>query len=119
MGAGGLDTWDGQDWTGECRIKKDQNGCADAYCGETKDGYRVLRDAGQIKQQPKVEGPWADHQHSRKERSARHSQSWNNEFAFAWEVGMFWNLTDIDLATGRPVRKLAIQDQQEAYICIP
>jgi len=100
--AGGLDTWDGQDWTGECRIKKDQNGCADAYCGETKDGYRVLRDAGQIKQQPKVEGPWADHQHSRKERSARHSQSWNNEFAFAWEVGMFWNLTDIDLATGRP-----------------
>ena len=75
--AGGLGGWDGEDWTGGCRIKKDQSGCADAYCGETKDGYRVLLDAGRIKQNAKVEGPWADYQHSRKERAARHAQRFN------------------------------------------
>ena len=100
--AGGLEGWDGQDWTGECRINKGTRACKKAYCGETKDGYRVLRDAGQITQGAKVEGAWANHQDNKKERAARHAQSWNNEFAFAWEVGMFWNLTDIDAATGRP-----------------
>jgi len=100
--AGGLDGWDGKAWTGECRINKGTRACKKAYCGETKDGYRVLRDAGQIKQGAKVEGAWADHQDNKRERAARHAQSWNNEFAFAWEVGMFWNLTDIDAATGRP-----------------
>ena len=100
--AGGLGGWDGQGWTGECRINKDSKGCKDAYCGETKDGHRVLLGAGKMKQLPKVEGPWAEHQDSNKERAARHVQSWNNEFAFAWEVGMFWNLTDIDPATGKP-----------------
>ena len=70
----------GQDWTGECRINKDHVGC------------KVLRDAAQIKQQAKVEGPWADHQNDREERAWRHVQSWNKQFAFAWEVGMFWTL---------------------------
>ena len=78
--AGGLEGWDGQDFTGKCRINKAFPGCKDAYCGKTKDGHRVLLGAGQIKQLQKVEGPWAEHQESRKERMARHAQSWNNEF---------------------------------------
>ena len=78
--AGGLEGWDGEDFTGKCRINKAFPGCKDAYCGKTKDGHRVLLGAGQIKQLQKVEGPWAEHQESRKERMARHAQSWNNEF---------------------------------------
>jgi len=100
--AGGLESWDGNNFTGECRIKKSQRGCSEAYCGTNEHGQRVLLKSGQTKQWPKVEGPWAEHQDDVTERRNRHAQSWNNEFAFPWEVGMYWNLTDVDPATGKP-----------------
>ena len=30
---------------------------------------------------------------TKKERQERHGRAWRNEFAFAWEVGMYHNLT--------------------------
>merc|ERR1711936_631447 len=87
--AGGLESWNGNNFTGECRIKRSQRGCSEAYCGTNEHGQRVLLKSGQTKQWPKVEGPWAEHQDDATERRNRHAQSWNNEFAFPWEVGMY------------------------------
>ena len=52
--AGGLESWDGNNFTGECRIKKSQRGCSEAYCGTNEHGQRVLLKSGQTKQWPKV-----------------------------------------------------------------
>ena len=38
----------------------------------------------------KVEGPWRE---GLTDQSNRHYHGWNNQFAFPYEIGLFWNLT--------------------------
>merc|ERR1711962_1200150 len=85
-GCDGCLNWKGMDWE---RMKPDDETKRFAY---PADNFTTTSN----------QGPWAEHQDDATERRNRHAQSWNNEFAFPWEVGMYWNLTDVDPLTGAP-----------------
>ena len=42
--------------------------------------------------QPQITGPFSEDM-SNKEKQYRHNCGWDNQFAFPYEIGMYWNLT--------------------------
>ena len=80
----------------KCVSKLDSNGhcsefhpsCKNAYCDENN----VVHDGRISDPDPEVVGPWTEDL-SDIELQNRHNCGWNNQFAFPWEVGMFWNMT--------------------------
>jgi len=88
---------DGYDTNGTCIMTPyGARRCGNAYCDEDNILRGALLDGGD----QKVEGPW--HPNATDQRY-RHSSGWNNQFAFPWEVGMYWDFTTSRAAGQRPV----------------
>ena len=74
------------DSNGECVINtKDKRMCSEAYCDENK----VVIGAKLEGAQRSVSGPWEGKNPG--DIATRHSQGWSNQFAFPWEIGLYWN----------------------------
>jgi len=80
-----------------CVEKVDSNGtcvisttwgrkCQNTYCDENN----VEHNSSLAGVDPQIEGPWTD---NATDQRWRHSESWNNQFAFPWEIGLYWNFT--------------------------
>ena len=76
----------GFDSSGQC--KYDNKLCKNAWC----DANNVVHDGKYTPIGKEVIGSWSPDL-SVKERNSRHTQSWNNQFGFPYEIGLFWNLT--------------------------
>lgn len=73
--------------TGHCVFSDTyKSKCANAWCDEN----RVEHGAGLDRVKPLIETPWYP---NATDEMARHTQAWSNQFAFPWEVGMFWNFS--------------------------
>ena len=51
----------------------------------------ILHDSKYQEPYDDVEGPYNSSDPS--EKQTRHNIGWNNQFAFPWEIGAYWNLT--------------------------
>jgi len=71
---------------GECLIDTTQPECASAWCDEN----RVERDVDYDGPLAPVTGSWSA---DVPDAQVRHNTGWDNQFAFPWEIGSFWNLT--------------------------
>ena len=71
---------------GECVMNTKDRLCKNAYCDENL----VVRGAGLEGASRAVSGPWVDNQ-SPFDIAMRHSQGWSNQFAFPWEIGMYYS----------------------------
>ena len=60
--------------------------CGNAKCDED----RIVSGMSKKRTQQKVEGPWKA---GLKDQQQRHNQGWSNQFAFPYEIGLFWKLT--------------------------
>ena len=78
----------GHDENGQCIISQEFWACRNAWCDE----HNVLHDVGPYSAFPEATGPWKEDL-SNMEKNRRHAQAWNNQFAFPWEIGMYWNIT--------------------------
>jgi len=70
---------------GTC-VMQNVGACKNAWCDENNVEHGAKLDGGN----PVVEGPWHENATDQK---WRHASGWNNQFAFPWEVGMYWNFT--------------------------
>ena len=73
--------------TGQC--DKDERWgkkCANVTCDENG----VQHGAALAGADPEVVGPWTE---EATDQTLRHSAGWNNQFAFPWEIGLYWNFT--------------------------
>ena len=75
----------GVDSNGQCEI---YDKCTDAWCDKNK----VVHGGRLEGVMPELHGPWSEDM-SGNEKQQRHNTGWNNQFAFPWEIGMYWNLT--------------------------
>ena len=64
------------------------NLCKNAVCGENN----VVQNPQVQNVQPQITGPFSEDM-SNKEKQYRHNCGWDNQFAFPYEIGMYWNLT--------------------------
>jgi hypothetical protein len=71
---------------GTCVIDTDEGPCANAYCDENLIEIGVEPDGAFAV----VNGSWYD---GVSDARVRHNTGWNNQFAFPWEIGAYWNLT--------------------------
>ena len=82
----------GVDSDGQCKFRLDNNAwkrwCGKAWCDENN----IVHDGKTAIQKSEPIGPWTEDL-SYQERQSRHYQGWNNQFAFPYEIGMYWNLT--------------------------
>ena len=62
--------------------------CKNAVCGENN----VVQNPQVQNVQPQITGPFSEDM-SNKEKQYRHNCGWDNQFAFPYEIGMYWNLT--------------------------
>ena len=62
--------------------------CKNAVCDENN----VVHNPTIGNVQPQITGPFSEDM-SAKEKQYRHNCGWSNEFAFPYEIGMYWNLT--------------------------
>ena len=77
------------DSDGRCIINQEIKVCREnAWCDESN----VLHDGGLTRVYPEAVGPWSEDLPD-VEKHHRHGQGWNNQFAFPWEIGMYWNIT--------------------------
>lgn len=72
--------------TGQCVIDEAYGRCKDVWCDENN----VEHGAGLQTVDPLITTPWHP---NASDAMARHVQGWSNQFAFPWEVGMFWNFS--------------------------
>jgi len=75
------------DANGTC-IKSDVWGkkCENVWCDEN----HIEHGASLAGPDPEIVGPW--HENATDQRW-RHSGGWNNQFAFPWEIGLYWNFS--------------------------
>merc|ERR1711892_1541771 len=73
------------DTNGTCVIKN-RSRCKDTWC----DANNVQHGAYLENVAPEVVGPWTE---NATDQQQRHSSGWNNQFAFPWEIGLYWNIS--------------------------
>lgn len=71
---------------GKCVIDTSLNKCKDAYCDENN----VEIGVSTTSVNDPVVGAWSA---DASDLQNRHNSGWNNQFAFPWEIGLYWNLT--------------------------
>ena len=71
---------------GQCVIDTGNPMCTDAYCDENN----VVIGARLEGATTPVSGPYTDE--SPMQIALRHGPGWNNQFAFPWEIGFYWNI---------------------------
>ena len=77
----------GHDENGQCIINQIHK-CRNAWCDE----HNVVHGVAPLPAYPEATGPWTEDL-SDEEKIRRHCQGWSNQFAFPWEIGMYWNIT--------------------------
>merc|ERR1719483_861574 len=73
------------DTNGTCVIKN-RSRCKDTWC----DANNAQHGAYLENVAPEVVGPWTE---NATDQQQRHSSGWNNQFAFPWEIGLYWNIS--------------------------
>jgi len=88
---GDRDCVTGIDENDQCIIDKSSRRMQ-AICGKTKcDADRIVSGAGKRRPSPKVaDGPWKS---GLRDQQNRHYQGWSNQFAFPYELGLYWKMT--------------------------
>ena len=76
-----------EDWK---PILKSNHNCKDAWVDENN----VVHGARYMKSLEVCEGPYSEvDKTDKREVDLRHTTGWNNQFAFPWEIGAYWNLS--------------------------
>ena len=73
------------DSNGQCVINTKDRLCKNAYCDENL----VVHGSELEGAMRPVSGPWTGKNPA--DIAARHNQGWSNQFAFPWEIGLYWN----------------------------
>jgi len=84
------------------------------WCRAWCDERGVLHTPVKWQKLPATTGPWR-YSMDGKEKVWRHSNGWNNQFAFPWEVGMMYNLT----VTGDVQRPAGCEGLDEPFGSLP
>jgi len=71
---------------GKCVMNTKERLCKNAYCDENLVVHGALPEGASRA----VSGPWVDNQ-SPFDIATRHNQGWSNQFAFPWEIGMYYS----------------------------
>jgi len=89
------------DDSGECHFSKK---CKSAWCDEN----HIVHDGNSAQSYPEPVGAWNEDLDSI-DKGRRHNAGWNNQFAFPWEVGFYYNFTVGGVAQ-RPIGCSGIDD---------
>jgi len=72
---------------GTCvKSTKYKSKCKNVYCDENN----IEHGAALAGKDPIIDGAWTE---NAEDQRWRHSEGWNNQFAFPWEIGLYWNFT--------------------------
>ena len=72
---------------GTCvKSSKYKTKCKNVYCDENN----IEHGAALAGKDPIIDGAWTE---NAEDQRWRHSEGWNNQFAFPWEIGLYWNFT--------------------------
>ena len=70
----------------QCVVDTTSKECTNVWCDENLVEYGADLEGAK----PKVVGPWTE---GLTDQNNRHIHGWDNQFAFPYEIGLFWNFT--------------------------